>query len=251
MIFYFSGTGNSRYLAYCLGESLGEEVREMSFLAGPSAVQVADSRVVWVFPVHSWGLPKLVVEFMARVSAPASSRHFMVCSCGDDIGLTHHQWRAKVKARGWIPVGAYSVIMPNTYVLLPGFDVDSDDVACEKLSRVPSRIADISTRIQLGWEGDDVHPGALPGLKSKVFYPFFERFMQSPRPFRYNKSRCYGCGKCAAHCPVGNILLDESRRPGWGGNCTMCLSCYHVCPVHAVEYGSRTKNKGQYLCPLH
>lgn len=250
MIFFFSGTGNSRYLAHRLGESLGDEVREMSFQAMRSLADIADERVVWVFPVHSWGMPKLVVEFMARVSAPASSRHFMVCSCGDDIGLTHRQWRAQVESRGWVPVGAYSVIMPNTYVLLPGFDVDAKEVEGEKLSRVPERIDDIAKRIRLGREGDDVHPGDFSGLKSRVLYPLFERFMQSPRPFRCDSTRCYGCGKCAAHCPMGNITLDGDRRPVWGDNCTMCLSCYHVCPVHAVEYGSRTKNKGQYLCPL-
>ena len=27
---------------------------------------------------------------------------------------------------------------------------------------------------------------------------------------------------------------------------TMCLACYHACPQHAIQYGNRTKNKGQY-----
>ncbi len=250
MIYFFSGTGNSRYIAHKLGESLGDEVREMTFLLRSFDKPVADERVVWVFPVHSWGIPKFVLEFMSRVNIMAGSRHFMVCSCGDDTGLTHLQWRDAVTARGWTPVATFSVIMPNTYVLLPGFNVDSEKVVKKKLSRAPARISDIATHIHLNWVGDDVHTGIFPGLKSKVFYPFFERFMQSSRPFHYNQSRCYGCGKCAAHCPMGNIMLDSTRRPEWGRSCTMCLSCYHVCPVHAVEYGSRTKHKGQYLCPL-
>jgi hypothetical protein len=24
------------------------------------------------------------------------------------------------------------------------------------------------------------------------------------------------------------------------------LACYHACPQHAIHYGNRTKNKGQY-----
>lgn len=250
MIFFFSGTGNSRYLAQQLGKALGDEVREMNFFTRHSGETVQDSKVIWVFPVHSWGIPKLVLDFISTVRIETGTRHFMVCSCGDDIGLTHVQWRSLMESRGWIPVAAYSVIMPNTYVLLPGFDVDSSEVADEKLKNASARIRDIATCIHLNWEGDDVKPGFMASMKSKIFYPFFEKFMQSPRLFRYNHSRCYGCGRCAAHCPMGNILLDSHRRPEWGTNCTMCLACYHSCPVHAVNYGSRTKKKGQYLCPL-
>ena len=35
----------------------------------------------------------------------------------------------------------------------------------------------------------------------------------------------------------------------WGMDCTSCLACYHVCPQHAVQYGKRTKDKGQYFNP--
>jgi len=39
------------------------------------------------------------------------------------------------------------------------------------------------------------------------------------------------------------------RKPVWGMDCTSCLACYHVCPQHAVQYGKRTKDKGQYFNP--
>lgn len=252
MILFFSGTGNSRYLAERLGAMLGDETREMmpfSMLTEES--EIADKRVIWVFPVHSWGMPALVVDFIKRVKIVDGAKHFMVCSCGDDIGLTNEQWRAMMACRKWDAVAAYSVIMPNTYVLLPGFDVDPVEIASGKLDAAAARISNIASRIELGWEGDDVTAGAFPSLKSKLFYPFFERFMQSPKPFRCDESLCCGCGKCAARCPMGNVTLDSNRRPKWGEKCTMCLYCYHICPVHAVNYGSRTKNKGQYLCPLH
>lgn len=248
MIFFFSGTGNSRYVAQLLAKGLGDETREMNFFKSGD-VTPGNERIIWVFPVHSWGIPHFVVDFVRSVRVLSAVDHYMVCTCGDDAGLIEEQWRCLMAERGWRTRSAFSVIMPNTYVLLPGFNVDSPKVVQKKLAAVPSRVDDIVRRIQLGWDGSEVKKGVMPTVKSKVFYPFFEKFMQSSRPFRYNKARCFGCGRCAAHCPVGNILLDVNRRPVWGRNCTMCLSCYHVCPVHAVNYGSRTKNKGQYLCP--
>lgn len=47
---------------------------------------------------------------------------------------------------------------------------------------------------------------------------------------------------------VGNIMM-MGRKPVWGMDCTSCLACYHVCPQHAVQYGKRTKDKGQYFNP--
>ena len=57
-----------------------------------------------------------------------------------------------------------------------------------------------------------------------------------------------GVNVCERICPVGNVVMI-GWRPVWGMDCTSCLACYHVCPKHAVQYGRRTKRKGQYLNP--
>ena len=76
-----------------------------------------------------------------------------------------------------------------------------------------------------------------------LFFICFNAFLMSPKPFHATEA-CIGCKKCEKVCPVGNITVTD--RPVWGGNCTQCLACYHVCPVHAVEYGKMTGKKGQY-----
>lgn len=83
----------------------------------------------------------------------------------------------------------------------------------------------------------------FPFTKSYLLRPLFNAFLMSPKPFHATEA-CIGCKKCEKVCPVGNITVTD--RPVWGGNCTQCLACYHVCPVHAVEYGKMTGKKGQY-----
>ena len=41
---------------------------------------------------------------------------------------------------------------------------------------------------------------------------------------------------------------DGASTPEWqhNGRCTCCLSCYHHCPRHAINYGSITRRRGQY-----
>jgi NAD-dependent dihydropyrimidine dehydrogenase PreA subunit len=43
---------------------------------------------------------------------------------------------------------------------------------------------------------------------------------------------------------------NQDAKPVWvKEKCVMCLGCLHRCPRFAIQYGSRTKNHGQYTNP--
>ncbi|MBR2290977.1 MAG: EFR1 family ferrodoxin [Prevotella sp.] len=69
--------------------------------------------------------------------------------------------------------------------------------------------------------------------------------MITDKKFMVDEDVCIKCGKCAKVCPVDNIT---GTPPEWqhNGRCTSCLACYHYCPVHAINYGERTRKRGQY-----
>ena len=245
MIVWFSGTGNSRLVAKRLSELLDMPAVAMTE-ADPADVATADS-VVWVFPIYSWGVPPVVRQFIGRCSLQPEQPHFMVCTCGDDIGLAHLMWRRCIRLAGANPIGTFSVQMPNNYTLLPGFDVDSEAVAQCKLRQAPERIAAVARAIRHSARVDDVVRGSMPAVKTRGIYPLFVRFEMSPSKFHFT-SACIRCGKCASACPMSNISMSGDG-PVWGENCALCLAGYHVCPVHAVMYGRRTARKGQYMAP--
>lgn len=260
MICFFSATGNSRYVAEELSGRLGDNrlVDLSAFMKRNDAEKTfcvaPGERIGFVFPVHSWGLPKMLGEVIASLSfagyAPESNYCYMLCTCGDDAGRTYFQWKAAVARCGLTGDAAFSVFMPNTYVLLPGFDVDDKTTEERKLHNAPFVVGRTAQRIKTGVKGDLTFHGRFSRLKSDIIYPLFMRSV-SDKPFRVDTSGCVGCGLCARLCPTGNIKMERDasgrQRPTWHGNCLNCLACYHGCPAGSIAFGRRTSGKGRYF----
>ncbi len=254
MILCFSGTGNSLFVAKELSSLLGDEVIELPVAKG-AKVQLTegDNRVIWVFPVYSWGIPPVVDKIIRNIQVPNGHKywHFAVMTCGDDVGFADSTWRKSLTRRGWVGRDAYSVQMPNTYVLMKGFDVDPVDVAVSKVNAAPARIRSIAESLTAAQQRDwgnplyasDVVRGRFAWIKTRIIYPWFKRYAMSPK-FFYPNQECIGCKICAKNCPLGNITMAD-KRPQWHDNCALCLRCYHICPRHAVSYSTVTRGKGQ------
>lgn len=255
MIIYFTGTGNSRDIATRISMLLNDddivELCNETLRSGVISAKHTCKKVVWVFPVYSWGVPPVVAKFIkqAKVSGIEGAEHHMVATCGDDAGLIAKQWRKLISGKGWKAASASTIVMPNTYTLMKGFDVDSKELEQHKLSNAPIRIREIAHKIKIGDNSDDVERGNWAWVKTAIIHPFFKHFCISPRQFRIN-NKCISCGKCANACPLNNIKISNNT-PRWNNNCALCLRCYHICPTQAIEYGNATKGKGQYNTLMH
>lgn len=231
MVYCFSGTGNSQWVA--------DKLQGL----------VVDSPDVYglIFPVYGWGIPKVVSDYISKhIDAIQKSKYvYAVMTCGDDVGYADKVLR---KALGGRLDAVFSMQMPNTYVCLPGFDVDDDDVAQAKVENTLKRLPSIAELIRQREKRTDVVRGACAWLKTYVLRPVFNHFLVTDKYFHVIEKRCTRCKRCVRGCPLGNMAMDEKGNVVWKHeNCTGCLRCYHRCPTKAVQFGRFTKNKGQKI----
>ena len=250
MIFYFSGTGNSRWVAKELASFFDEKVVSIDNDSVGCSYNIGETeRVFFVFPVHSWGPAVLVSQFIEsiRLNGYKDQKIYFIATCGDECGYTDDIIRKILEKRSMQLTKGYSLIMPNNYILLPGFDVDSKELEKEKLERAPELLNEIIGSISRHLESDLYKKGSLPFLKSRIIYPLFKKYAIGKNSF-YAKDNCTSCGLCEKICPTKTISM-KNRRPAWSDTCVQCVACIHKCPVRAIEYGKITEKKGRYFYP--
>lgn len=284
MIFYFSGTGNTKWAASKLAAATREDLISIApyMRADDSSHNLAEpfilkenERLGFVFPVHGWRVPKLVREFICKMKiqrepSDASAENkakaddclknrpftYSVCTAGDSIGLTIENLNEVIARNPSLQAlditevsSSYSLIMPESYIGLPFMDVDPKEREIRKKENAAQELAVVCEEIFDRKEGiNRLVKGPIPWFFTKVVGGFFENVLITDKRFHVEKDRCVKCGICANVCPVGDIKGGHGEYPVWlhHKDCLTCFTCYHHCPHHAIEFGNQTQKKGQY-----
>lgn len=255
MIFYFSGTGNTRWAAKEISKATGDRLLNIAEEIQGECRYHAESgeRIGFCFPVHGWRPPLLVRRFIQKMHIQQDGKEksycWALCTAGDDIGLSMEYLNRDLAGHGLHTTSVFSLIMPESFVGLPFMDVDRPEKEHAKITIARQQLAkviDVVTRREQ--EVCMTHRGHWPRTNSYVLGTAFVKWIVRDTPFHVQEERCLRCGTCAKMCPVDNIESPKGETPVWkhNGQCLTCFACYHHCPVHAIEFGRQTKHKGQY-----
>jgi len=200
----------------------------------------------FVFPVHAWGAPAIVLDFINRIQIIGSVPYiFCLTTCGAEEGSTSAVIRKRLTRKKLPLDAAFTVVMPNNYLI--GYRLDDPEVQAKQLREADERLTVINDHITRRIKGTSlVIPGKTPAFLIAFIHPLFNRFAIRTGPF-YATDACTGCGLCERICPVHTIKVDG--KPVWGKRCTQCLGCISRCPVAAIEYGKGSVGKSRYVHP--
>jgi len=249
MIFYFSGTGNSKYVAERLGKLLDERTVSIASVMKDGnddnikdtvKDMIADDVVGIVAPVYMFGLPSIVIEFISSVKLK-SKKVFTVMTYGGVPADASAMLRKELVKRGAEVTHSFEIRIPDNYV--PIYRVPDEDVQEKLFKSADIAIDKIPERLK---KDKDLKKRSLPGrVMSFLFYGIYGR--RNTKEFKVTK-KCNGCGKCEKICPVNMISMDGGKPTWEPGKCIKCLACVHRCPTAAIQIG-KSKKHGRYVNP--
>ena len=120
MIIYFSGTGNSRYIASGMAEKLDDKLVDAGVYIKNRKKGKFYSDKPWIFvaPTYCWRLPRIFEKFIRKSVFSGSETAYFVMTCGEEIGNAGEGILSLCRNKGFDYKGVLEVKMPENYIAL-------------------------------------------------------------------------------------------------------------------------------------
>lgn len=246
MIFYFTATGNSKFIADKIADQSGENILCIADCMKNEKYRftIENSETLgFVVPVYYYGLPIIVVDFLQRLNISASNDYYTyaILNCGGTTGNAGVQFKKTYDLDA-----VFGLKTVDNYV--PMFKSVSAAEVNERLDKAETEIDSIIRHITNREKGSfNRVEGTMSGLLTAVAYPMYKRGRKT-RKFTANNS-CTTCGLCEIICPRGVIKVEDGKPLWQAAQCEECLGCLHRCPTSAINYGKKSEKNGRYINP--
>lgn len=247
MVLFFTGTGNSRYIAKRIAETLGDglfDIGDAIKNANTDSVTADNGRLVFVTPTYAWRMPLVVLDWINHTVFTGKNKAWFVMDCGGEIGNASKYNIELCNKKSFEYMGTAQIVMPENYVAM--FSVPTNEESKKIISDaepvIKGCIDCISAERRFPIPRNNLYDRFMSGVVNGAFY----RLCVKADSFTAGE-KCTGCGKCVSLCPLNNIMLVDGK-PRWGKNCTHCMACIAYCPTEAVEYGKKSVGKVRYTC---
>lgn len=247
MIFYFSATNSSRYVAERIAKRIDDKAIDIQIAIADDSYsyQLADGeRLGFVLPVYFGDIPQIAKDFIAELEIKTAKDYYCYCvmTCGAFTASASYQIKKALLNRGLTLNAKFSVLTVDSFV--PLFDIPKADEARPIENNTRTTTGLIAEQVADKSIGNyDRHPGKFPNFTGLFMRPFY-RIMQKSIRFSV-ADNCTNCGLCAKICPDHAIQMQDGK-PHWKKSCMLCMACFHHCPVRAIDFGNMTKKRIQY-----
>lgn len=249
-IFYFSGTGNTQFIAKKFQEAIqakGFDVKLQAIDLLKDKPDLKEYNLIGIgFPLYAWNLPLNVKNFINNFSEVNGKDAFIFVTMGGPTSLGAVGITANLlKNKRFRVVSAEGIEMPSNDNIL----FDTDDPHSEKSKQLrqaaAKKVKEIVDAIQLGKgkiHGNSLFMKSLSWLTglwiNKIYRPYFHY-----HKFYVDEKCLPECRMCEEFCPVNNIKKVDIQKVTFDRTCILCARCINCCPVQAIQYGKSQKKQ--------
>ena len=251
-IYYFSGTGNSYYLAKKFAENFHDAVLVSIAHLDRGEDVLLDAECTGIFfPVYCGGVPVIVHNFLKRIVLPEGGQKgrflYAVCTSSGVPGAALPIVEDILAERSIDVRACFHIRMPANYYPLSGALPEKQQQQIFQRAERALRIAAVMVK-----KRKKTHPLRIFPIDTFVKFVAgraIATLAASDKAFKVNE-KCTGCELCARICPAANIALDQAGHPSWTHHCEQCMACLQWCPQGAIQYGKVDPERKRYHHPL-
>lgn len=253
IIYFFSGTGNTKkvaslYQKYLVQESENKisevelfSVEHLSSSEKPVPNPNDYDLAAFAYPVHGFNAPKIFYDFCKFLPSITDCKKgekktaFLFKTSGE--GLTYNNYASQkiirvLEKKGFSFLSERHYVMPYNMIFRHSKEmVKSEWLYAQGLAKLHSR------EIASG-KKEEVHLNPLKAW----FVPLFRiewlyAQLQGPS-MKVDMTKCIKCMKCVKSCPYDNISYNKEKNKFiFGTKCALCVRCSFGCPTCAISIG--------------
>lgn len=232
MVFYFTATGNSLYVAKEIEAhpiSIAQAIHDKENTYRGDKIGI-------VCPIFGHEMPKIVKEFLKN-SRFETDYFYILLTYGNRHGGASELAKEYAESIGIHPAYINVILMADNF--LPRFDMEEqknrDKKVDEQISRIREDIDKKKVYVSPVTEEDrNVHKTFLAYAAQTGSYDIHDLYEIT--------DECVGCGICAKVCPEKCFHLDVQKSVWNGKDCISCMACIHSCPMMAIRLKIPEKN---------
>ncbi|MGM9530578.1 EFR1 family ferrodoxin, partial [Intestinibacter sp.] len=246
-VLYFSGTGNSLYIATKIAEALNDKIVSIADLVCNEQyyLKLDDGETIgFVYPVYACAPADIVTDFIKKVKFEGYTDNYIysVFNCAGSPEYTSRIIRNTAAKAGLTIQGFFDVLMPGNYITqkkhLPPEKGQQYLNNCDnKIDQIVSSIRKRESNYK-----KEKHSFLLSyGLHKLAILEKTEKFTFG--------DECVRCGKCVDICPMSAITMTKYKPVRDQNKCAFCLGCVNICPTRALNVSNKTQGNPQYINP--
>lgn len=244
-ICYFSGTGNSYFIA----KKINEYFEDSEMIPIVKALKdrnkaIEGQKIIIVFPIYALTIPIPVRIFLEEANFK-NATYF--CAIATRLGVKFSDFKRinklikphKLNAHFIINMGSNDVKVKN--YKCPS-DIELEKTALEEINRITRVIKNNETVVEE--DSNYIESLLYKDYRGKVLEWAVPKMMTCSKyiggvNYFYTNSKCNGCGICSKVCLSQKISIRDNQ-PVWCKKtlCYMCYACINYCPMKAIEIES-------------
>lgn len=243
-IFYFTSTGNSLYVSKKIKENF-EECDLVKISRELDEVIVEDEKIGIVYPLHSFGLPIIVEEFIKKMKFNSNPYIFVVQVTGGGKSNNGFYKINEILKKKGVSISNYEEVKYISNYIRAGRN-PSKERAIKAIEDSEEKLNDFIENITLD---------TIKEFKKRKNHITFlihdlwrDKYKKRDKNFNVNDD-CINCGLCIDSCPSNNIEIVNGKVK-FNGHCVDCMGCINICPKNAINIGNSTIRKDRYLNPF-